>query len=126
MVVVTSGIARAAGVSFATRLHTHGKIAVQGAPAPAPQPVKQICPAKRTKQQAPEMVLILTHQFYVHQYGHYAGRAAPSDAGSAGEEFDREPRRISLAHRSAKQVIDEVPKTWILAWYRLQPVSKSM
>jgi len=26
------------------------------------------------------------------------------------KNFDREPRRISLAHRSAKQVIDEVPK----------------
>ncbi|UYM58269.1 VWA domain-containing protein [Leclercia adecarboxylata] len=87
------------------------KLPVQGAPAPAPQPVKQICPAKRTKQQAPEMVLI----FDASGSMSISMDITPDELRRLMQDqpvknFDREPRRISLAHRSAKQVIDEVPK----------------
>ena len=87
------------------------KLPVQGAPAPAPLPVKQICPAKRTKQQAPEMVLI----FDASGSMSISMDITPDELRRLMQDqtvknFDREPRRISLAHRSAKQVIDEVPK----------------
>ena len=87
------------------------KLPVQGAPAPAPLPIKQICPAKRTKQQAPEMVLI----FDASGSMSISMDITPDELRRLMQDrpvknFDREPRRISLAHRSAKQLIDEVPK----------------
>jgi len=83
----------------------------QVAPAPAPLPVKQICPAKRTKQQAPEMVLI----FDASGSMSISMDATPDELRRLMQDkpvknIEREPRRISLARRSAKQVIDEVPK----------------
>lgn len=79
--------------------------------APAPLPVKQVCPINRTKQQAPEMVLI----FDASGSMSISMDITPEELrrlmqDEPVENFDREPRRISLAHRSAKQVIDEVPK----------------
>ena len=79
--------------------------------APAPLPVKQICPAERTKQQAPEMVLI----FDASGSMAISMDATPDELRRLMQDkpvknIEREPRRISLAHRSAKQVIDEVPK----------------
>lgn len=81
------------------------------APAPAPLPVKQVCPAKRTKEQAPEMVLI----FDASGSMAISMDATPDELRRLMQDkpvknIEREPRRISLAHRSAKQVIDEVPK----------------
>ncbi|MCU6668761.1 VWA domain-containing protein [Enterobacteriaceae bacterium H4N4] len=80
-------------------------------PAPAPLPVKQVCPINRTKQQAPEMVLI----FDASGSMSISMDITPDELRRLMQDkpvknFDREPRRISLAHRSAKQVIDEVPK----------------
>ena len=86
-------------------------VPAKAAPAPAPQPIKQICPAKRTKEQAPEMVLI----FDASGSMAISMDATPDElrrlmADKPVKNIEREPRRISLAHRSAKQVIDEVPK----------------
>lgn len=78
---------------------------------PVQQSVKQICPAKRTKQQAPEMVLI----FDASGSMAISMDATPDELRRLMQDLpvkniEREPRRISLAHRSAKQLIDEVPK----------------
>lgn len=83
------------------------------APAVSPPslPVRQVCPAKRTKQQAPEMVVI----FDASGSMAISMDATPDELRRLMQDkpvdnIEREPRRISLAHRSAKQVIDEVPK----------------
>ena len=78
-------------------------------PAPEHQ-VKMLCPAQRTKQQAPEMVIIFD-----------ASGSMAMSMDATPEEImrwmqdkpvpgiDREPRRITLAHQSAKHIIDDVP-----------------
>lgn len=83
--------------------------------APAPQapvkPTKAVCPAQRTQQQAPEMVVIMDAS---------GSMAITMDAtqdeliswnqGKYVENIEREPRRISLARNAAKGIIDTIPR----------------
>ncbi len=82
--------------------------------SPAPQapvkPGKAVCPAQRTQQQAPEMVVIMDAS---------GSMAITMDAtqdeliswnqGKYVENIEREPRRISLARNAAKGIIDSIP-----------------
>lgn len=82
---------------------------------PAPQapvkPTKAVCPAQRTQQQAPEMVVIMDAS---------GSMAITMDAtqdeliswnqGKYVENIEREPRRISLARNAAKGIIDSIPR----------------
>lgn len=82
-------------------------------PAPhAPvKPTKAVCPAQRTQQQAPEMVVIMDAS---------GSMAITMDAtqdeliswnqGKYVENIEREPRRISLARNAAKGIIDTIPR----------------
>ncbi|MEI7070182.1 vWA domain-containing protein [Pectobacterium parmentieri] len=82
-------------------------------PKPVPPPVtKALCPAQRTVQQAPEVVIILDA----------SGSMALSMDATPDElerwlegdelvrDIEREPRRISLARQSTSNIIDKLPK----------------
>lgn len=80
-------------------------------PNAAIESMKKTCPAQRTQQQAPEMVLI----FDASGSMAISMDATPDELrrfmqDKPVENLEREPQRISLAHRSAKQVIDQVPR----------------
>lgn len=85
-------------------------------PTPSPgmtpeQSVKKLCPAQRTAQQAPEVVVI----FDASGSMSLSMDVTPEELKRWSEQkpvanIEREPRRITLARSSANQIIDSLPK----------------
>lgn len=84
--------------------------AVSAGPAPEAASVKMLCPERRTKEQAPEMIMVFDGSVSMA----LSMDVTPDELqlwmeNKSSLDIEREPRRITLARRSAKQIVDALP-----------------